>query len=210
MSRLRQIIDKLRFSGSGDYWERRYAAGGTSGDGSYGDLAAYKAKILNDFVAEHQVRSVIEFGSGDGNQVGLATYPDYLGLDVSRTAVDRCSQRFADDPTRSFAVYDPNNWSVVTAELALSLDVIYHLVEDAVFETHIRHLFSAATRYVIIYASDDTSADAAAHVKNRHFTPYVEQTQPDWSLCDHIVNPLRAQDPSAISDFFIYQRVAAA
>lgn len=210
MSRVRQIIDKLRFSGSGDYWERRYAAGGTSGSGSYGELATYKAKILNEFVIQHQVQSVIEFGSGDGNQVALATYPEYLGLDVSRTAVARCSERFADDPTRSFAWYDPDASSVVTAELALSLDVIYHLVEDSVFETHIRHLFSAATRYVIIYASDDTSVDAAAHVRNRHFTPYVERTQPDWSLRDRIVNPLRAQDPSAISDFFIYEKATSA
>jgi hypothetical protein len=203
---LRRLIDTRRFSGSGDYWERRYSAGGTSGTGSYGDLARYKAKVLNEFVADNKVRSVIEFGSGDGNQVALATYPEYLGLDVSRTAVSLCARRFADDPTRAFAWYDPSEWTVVTAELAMSLDVIYHLVEDDVFETHIRHLFSAATRYVVIYASDDTDPVRAPHVRNRHFTPYVEATQPGWSLRERIENPLRAGDPSAVSDFFIYEQ----
>jgi hypothetical protein len=42
-------------------------------------------------------------------------------------------------------------------------------------------------------------------VRNRHFTPYVAATQPDWSLRERIENPLRAGDPSAVSDFFIYE-----
>lgn len=37
LSRLRQ---RLSFTGSAHYWERNYARGGTSGDGSYGVLAS--------------------------------------------------------------------------------------------------------------------------------------------------------------------------
>lgn len=40
------------------------------------------------------------------------------------------------------------------ADLSLSLDVIYHLVEDEVFETYINTLFKSARRYVIIYSSN--------------------------------------------------------
>ena len=71
------------FEGSQEYWERRYAGGGTSGAGSAGRLAAFKAQFLNDFVRAHDVTSVVEFGCGDGNQLALAAYPRYLGLDVS-------------------------------------------------------------------------------------------------------------------------------
>ena len=37
---------------SSKYWEKRYLEGGNSGDGSYGYLAEFKVKIINDFIAE--------------------------------------------------------------------------------------------------------------------------------------------------------------
>src|ERR1041385_8036217 len=89
--------DRVRFrqkGGSAQYWEARYREGGNSGDGSYGRLASFKAQVLNDFVARNQIRSVVEFGCGDGNQLSLAQYPKYLGLDVSPTAVLNCAARF--------------------------------------------------------------------------------------------------------------------
>src|ERR1700744_3995435 len=75
---------------SSSYWESRYASGGNSGVGSYAQFARFKADVLNTFVAEHKVQSVIEFGCGDGNQLKLAAYPKYLGLDVSETIVAKC------------------------------------------------------------------------------------------------------------------------
>lgn len=35
------------FPSSKEYWEQRYAGGGTSGAGSYGKLAEFKAEIIN-------------------------------------------------------------------------------------------------------------------------------------------------------------------
>ena len=54
---------------SSKYWNERYKHGGNSGDGSYGHLAEYKAEIINDFIEENQIHNIIEFGSGDGNQL---------------------------------------------------------------------------------------------------------------------------------------------
>src|SRR6266571_3595448 len=101
-------IRRALFPGSVAYWERRYAGGGTSGLGSYGELAQFKANVLNKFVSEHSVQSVIEFGCGDGNQLALCRYPRYIGLDVSRSAIMRCLERFRDDPSKSFFWYDPD------------------------------------------------------------------------------------------------------
>ena len=90
---------------------------------------------------------MIEFGCGDGNQLSLAEYPSYIGLDVSRTAIGLCQRRFSGDPAKSFFLYDGTCFTdragVFAADLALSLDVVYHLTEDAVFETYLRHLFAA-------------------------------------------------------------------
>ena len=55
--------------GSAAYWEKRYAASGTSGVGSYALFAQFKADVVNQFVATHGVHSVVEFGCGNGNQL---------------------------------------------------------------------------------------------------------------------------------------------
>src|SRR5579859_8234848 len=63
---------QLQFRGSSTYWEERYRAGGNSGAGSYGRLAEFKAEVLNGFVHSRGIRSVVEFGCGDGAQLALA------------------------------------------------------------------------------------------------------------------------------------------
>lgn len=202
----------LRFPGSGRYWDARYEQGGTSGDGSYGDLAAFKAEVLNGFVAEHGVQSVIELGCGDGNQLTLARYPRYVGLDVSPQAIQRCIAAFASDTTKSFFLYDPHCFhdaaKVLQADCALSLDVIYHLVEDDVYERYLAHLFGAARRWVIVYSSDrDASGPLAlrdaAHVRHRHVTADVTARFPAFRQIAHVPNRYPER---TFASFFIYER----
>jgi SAM-dependent methyltransferase len=172
--------------GSLRYWERRYREGGNSGDGSTGRLAEFKAGVLNDFVAANQVQSVVEFGCGDGGQLSLARYPKYLGLDVSAEAVLACARRFAADPAKSFLRYDPRAWrdsaGWLRADAALSLDVLYHLVEDDLYRLHLEHLFAAALRWVVVYSSDTDEAPPAPHVRPRRFTRDVASAFPSWEL----------------------------
>jgi hypothetical protein len=83
------------FPGSQSYWDRRYKLGGTSGAGSYGKFAEFKAEVINDFVLAKQVSSVIEYGCGDGNQLTLSEYPSDIGFDISRKAISQCQKKFA-------------------------------------------------------------------------------------------------------------------
>jgi SAM-dependent methyltransferase len=212
---VRTAVTRAKFRGSKDYWERRYSAGGTSGAGSYGRLARYKADFLNAFVAERDVGRVVELGCGDGNQLSLAEYPEYVGLDVSATALRMCLDRFGDDPTKSFLLYDPATFHdplrVVRGDAALSLDVVYHLVEDDVFHAYMRHLFDAADRFVVIYSSNDASMRDVAHVRHRRFTDWVSAERVEWRLEAHVPNPLAtaAGDPdSTVADFYVYARTA--
>lgn len=198
------------FPGSAEYWEKRYAAGGNSGVGSYALFAEFKADVLNEFVARNRVPTVIEFGCGDGNQLTLAKYPEYLGFDVSSTAISQCEKLFRSDPHKSFRLM--SEYQGNTAELTLSLDVIYHLVEDHVFETYMRTLFGASTRYVIVYASnsDDNAAyEGGAHVKHRQFTTWTANNLPEWRLIEHIPNryPYRGDyRTGSFADFFVYEK----
>ena len=194
---------------SADYWERRYRAGLSSGSGSYGELAPYKAGILNDFVREQGVQSVIEFGCGDGHQLTLASYPRYLGLDVSRAAVDMCAARFRDDPTKSFLWYDPQRTvrlsGFLGADLTLSLDVIYHLLEDQAYHAYLRDLFSTSRRYVIVYSSNQDPGGTVRHVRHHKFTDDVAREFPQFRLRQHIPNPHAAQ---TFADFYIFEKIS--
>lgn len=196
------------------YWEKRYSAGGTSGAGSYGRLAKFKADVINTFVREHDVETVIDLGCGDGNQLKFADYPAYHGLDVSETAIQRCRKLFADDDSKRFSLYIPDRFSLDdpahSAELALSLDVIYHLLEDHVFDTYMRHLFGVAEKYVIIYSNDsgENPSHLSPHLRFRKFSDWINDHAPSWKLIDRIENPYPlAENPGEESfcDFFIYE-----
>ncbi len=88
--------------------------------------------MLNAFVSEWNIRSVIEWGCGDGNQLSLADYPEYLGIDISEKAVEICRKKFDKDPRKKFLL--TRDFGDQMAELTLSLDVLFHLVEEEVYQ----------------------------------------------------------------------------
>lgn len=199
------------FVDSAKYWENRYVKGGTSGAGSYNHLASFKAKIINEFVESNNIQKVIEWGCGDGNQLSLARYPEYVGYDVSQEAIRRCAEMFSQDSTKRFVWSGANDFvSLEKADLSLSLDVLYHLVEDSVYELYMQRLFESSDKYVCIY-SCNFEKEHAAHVRCRKFTDYVEAEFKEWRLVDFIPNeyPYNESEPDGTSwsDFYIYEKI---
>ena len=197
-----------QFQGSKNYWIKRYESGRSSGAGSYNRLAEFKAEVLNGFVKEHNISSVIEYGCGDGNQLTIADYPAYIGFDVSPKAIALCEEAFRTDPSKSFHLMDEYNGE--TAQLTISLDVIYHVVEDEIFEAYMRRLLDSSQRFVIIYSSntDANVVETAPHVKHRKFTAWVAAHYPLWRLKTHIPNkyPFNGNaSEGSFADFFIYE-----
>jgi len=191
------------------YWKRRYARGKSSGAGSYNELAEFKAEVLNGFVKENNIETVIEYGCGDGNQLLLAEYPSYIGYDISPVVLSRCRNIFSDDKTKTFKLMD--EYAGETAQLTLSLDVIYHLIEDDVFNEYMERLFGSSMRFVIIYSSDtdDNRDNRSRHVKHRQFSEWVNKMHPRWKLMRHIKNkyPYAGDNKKGSwSDFFIYEK----
>ncbi len=205
--RISLLRQRLEYRDSARFWERNYARGDTSGSGSYGSAAEVKAAFLNSFVRDNGVQTVVEFGCGDGNQLSLAEYPCYVGLDVSGTAVKLCQERFAADPSKSFFLYHgayfTDRGGVFAADLAISLDVIYHLTEDSVFESYMTHLFGSGRRFVLVYATNMVMSGTAPHVRHRHFSSWVEANCPGWTLVDITRGP---NDGPGRADFFVYRR----
>jgi hypothetical protein len=197
------------FSDSHSYWVDRYEFGGNSGDGSYNELAEFKAEILNEFVMQNKIKTVIEYGCGDGNQLKLAEYPSYIGFDISPKAVSLCRALFMNDDTKTFKLME--DYSDETAELTLSLDVIYHLIEDRAFEDYMLMLLNSSKRFVIIYSSDteENPESQAPHVKHRNFSNWIKDRKPEWQLIRHIPNryPFYGDTKTgSFADFFIYKK----
>jgi SAM-dependent methyltransferase len=209
----RVINPQAVFPGTGRYWENRYASGGNSGAGSYNRLAAYKAEMINAFLSRHGIRTAIEFGCGDGNQLALMHYESYLGFDVSPRAVEICRAKFAQDESKTFKTID--EYAEETAELTLSLDVIYHLIEDSVFDAYMRRLFGASEKFVVIYSSNDESLNqryGGYHVRHRQFTDWIDRNAHGWRLVESVPNryPYLEFDPdnTSLADFFFYRKTA--
>jgi hypothetical protein len=200
---------KARFGGSERYWRDRYSRGKNSGEGSYGPLSQFKADVINAWWRNESMGDAIEFGCGDGHQLQMMHYPQYLGLDISSVALDWCRSRFRADTTKRFIHLD--EYSGETACTSLSLDVIYHLVEDQVFDAYMERLFSAARNWVIIYSSDtdEQGVVQAPHIRHRRFSGWISRNQPDWDLVECIRNIYPdCGDPRAGSsaDMYLYRR----
>lgn len=197
------------FDTSESYWSQRYKRGGTSGVGSYGKFSQFKSEILNDLIEELEISSVIELGSGDGNQLIAMNYPRYSGYDVSVEAVTMCRKRFSEDQTKTFSLLQ--EYSRETADMSISLDVIYHLVEEDVFKAHIDLLFSSAVKAVVIYSSNFDGEADNPHVRHRRFTEYVEHHFGDnWQLLRKVDNRYPYEGnykTGSFADFYIYTAV---
>ncbi|MEK3731908.1 MULTISPECIES: class I SAM-dependent methyltransferase [Paenibacillus] len=190
-----------------EYWDDNYSNGGTSGRGSYGELADFKAEVVNELVERNGVRTVIEFGCGDGNQLSLMKYPEYLGLDVAASAVQLCTERFKDDPGKRFMQYDPRTFAdgkLSKFDMVVCLDVLYHITDDEDFEATLRHIFDSSSDLVVLYTRLTTGKEAHVvdTIKDRDIFGHLRKF-PDFSI--EAIVPQRYRDQSS-SDFIIMRK----
>lgn len=198
------------FMSSSEYWEERYSGGGNSGSGSYDLLSEFKAEVINRFVEENKIETILEWGCGDGNQLALAKYPQYIGYDVSKSAIEMCRKKFELDKSKLFIWLEDEVFeNIRRADLALSLDVIYHLVEDEIYESYMEQLFLSSMRFVCIYSNNDDKK-YAKHVRCRRFTEYVSSNFKEWKLIQVVRNkyPYNEKEPdnTSWSDFYFYKK----
>lgn len=186
------------FSGAA-YWERRYADGRTSGAGSEGERAVAKAERVNAVIREYDVWSVIDWGCGDGTVLKRITPGvHYLGVDISPTVLDKVT---AEHSRRSFLLDTPGSRATqwLRADMALSMDVLFHLTDEADYRTHLLRLFGCARSVVLVYATDYDGGRTARHVLRRRWTPDVADRFPAWRIAEAAADP-------AEPGFYLYLR----
>lgn len=200
------------------YWDNRYKSGGNSGAGSYNTEAVIKASVINAWIKEHEIRTITELGCGDGNNLQMYNVPiSYCGYDLSQTAVEICNEktRKIKNSLKYFFTSDMNQIDL-QADLCLSLDVWYHLVDDKVFADYCNILFNGGWKYIIAYTTDtdsefiSTGEKQADHLKQRSFTNEY-QKHPQWELVA-MLHGYKTQDEKVMNfpgdkKFFLLKRV---
>lgn len=193
-----------------EYWQKRYASGGNSGAGSYGALADFKANSLNRFIADNGILSVIEFGSGDGNQLKQLRVPRYVGFDVSSKAIEDTKTLFANDSTKTFYVYDPDKYmptDIFMAQIAISMDVILHLTEERRYERYLANLSKSTLKYIGIFnsATEQQLPKMASHNRFRDHRQWLTLNAPEFHEVRVDLLPEELEYPIN-TGFYYYER----
>jgi hypothetical protein len=186
-----------------------YAKGGNSGVGSCGDLQIFKTETINHILKKYNICNAIEFGCGDGNQLKNIDYNNYKGFDISKTAINLCKKTYYNNKNLSFELI--KKISGETSKLTLSLDVIFHLIEENVFNNYMKLLFNASEQFVLIYSSNtDTQIDEEVkHFKNRNFIDWVTINFKKIELIEKIPNKYpynRKLNMGSVSDFYLFKK----
>ncbi|WP_413374623.1 class I SAM-dependent methyltransferase [Paenibacillus taichungensis] len=188
------------------YWEQTYSSGETSGRGSYGVLAEFKAEVVNGLIQREGISSVIEFGCGDGNQLQYMNYTTYLGVDVAASSVRLCASKFANDTSKSFMLYTPGLWinrGFLQADLTVCLDVLYHITDETDFRNTLYDILHSTSGWVVLYTRlKENGNPGVSTIQDRNIFDYLFD-YPEFKV--HEIIPQRYPDQSS-ADFVILRR----
>ena len=187
------------------YWENRYKSGRDSGEGSYGKSAEYKASIINNYINKLDIKTIGDYGCGDGNQISLLSgFELYHGYDISNFIVDSNIVKFEDKYNMFFY---KNIIDLPECDLNMTLDVLYHICLISEYTTYLMNLFNKSKKYVLIYSTNRVEDfeltgdnDYAYH---RRFKDWVEENILNFELVEKLDNPLYETNTV---NFYLYKR----
>lgn len=130
-----------------EYWEKRYASGGTSGPGSIGVDREWKWKVITEFLPT--IDHVIDIGCGDLTFWEGRDCEDYTGIDVSKTIVNRNRIK---RPKWSFINAPAERYiNDLKKECVFCFDVLFHIMNSKFFLKILNNLCLYSTNYIFIH-----------------------------------------------------------
>ena len=195
---------------SSDFWIDRYRSGGNSGIGSYGNLADYKSSVIRELICEYGIQNIIDLGCGDGNQLLSMKLSNinYIGYDVSSQLIMGLQKKFYTERnyqfTHSHEVLKSLQSNFTQNIMAISQDVIYHLVDDKSYFDHLILLAQINPEYILIYSTNLDWGSNKQHVRDRMWTRDLKTYLPVFTLTKLIHNPFYH---STGANFYLLSRV---
>ena len=186
-----------------NYWDNRYVSGRNSGAGSYGDESEVKASYVNNTIEKNNIKTILELGCGDGNQLSMFDIENYVGYDISPDIIKKCKDKFKGDETKIFRTFDINKSNIIdNHEMVISLDVIFHLVIDGAFERYMNVLFDSS-KYVLIYTMQNIEENTRKHAEHVLFRDVLSWTKNNAKNYELIEN-----DKFFNKEFLFYKKIS--
>jgi SAM-dependent methyltransferase len=162
-------------------WAKDAQGKGTSGYGSTLEFTKLYRVFLQDFLAAHQIRSVVDAGCGDWEFSQAIDWKGirYLGVDIAPSVIAANQRRFEAANVR-FAVADIVRDPLPPADLLLVKDVLQHLSN-----ADITLFFRQLQRYRHVLIVNDVLPESlsaeAADIQTGRYRP-IDVTRPPFAL----------------------------
>ncbi len=139
------------------FWNFRYQHDPVlgSGRGSRGEFLKHKQELLRPFADSFEDADIVEVGFGDLETSRGLPFKNYRGIDTSREAVKIASQK---KPDWNFSVGLADNLPSKSADLAICLDVLFHVPKKQDYENIIMQLIRVSRKSILV----------SGHVKKEH------------------------------------------
>ncbi len=196
------------FKSSKKYWEK-WHINNKNKETKYNQISEFKIQVVNDWIHQYKIKNVIDFGCGDGSILNHISFENYLGVDVSETAIDLCQKKQKKDASIAFITLE--KYKGAKAQMTISLDVIYYLVEDLIYKQYLTKLFDSSESYVLIYSTNVNGYnELIPHIKHRQFTDWVKKCKKDFVLINHIKDEnqnFEGHEQANKCEFYLYQKL---
>lgn len=149
--------------------------GNHSGLGSTIDSARNIMSFIDKLITELNVRKIVDVSCGGMLWLSkvLSEHPEveFIGLDASKTAIDRNRQQFKDNPNWIFRVHDYTSEDIVECDLIICRHTIMHLKQGPGLKM-VNNLFKSA-RYILLTSHENVAANPKDEIR-KPLVPGVE------------------------------------
>lgn len=200
------------------WWNSWYGSGHSSGPGSEGKLLEYKVNYLNKLFKEHNIKTVLDFGCGDGVVASKLNCQFYLGVDISDQAIKLCKARINRQgfsfERRHFFDHTPmviKNKFASSLDCCMCIDVLYHISDVRVLNKTLETLFTLRARIIVLYTFleyAEFSEDMMEYLKPsaclycRNFSDVLANLSKSYKLIDK-VKPKSGTE----AGFLVYEKI---
>ncbi|RJQ68727.1 MAG: class I SAM-dependent methyltransferase [Desulfobacteraceae bacterium] len=141
------------------FWDFRYSNNPElgSGVGSRGDTLELKRKMLK-LSAVERFASVLDVGCGDGEVLAFLNLSEYVGIDLSREALELSKQK---RPNGKYYHFSEKN-NVSSADVVICLDVLIHQSKYDDYKDLINYLVEKTDKRLIVSGyNSETALDSS-------------------------------------------------
>ena len=195
-----------------NYWDSWYDSSTNSGPGSQGKLQEFKINYLNKLFKQFEIKTVLDFGCGDGSLALGLHCQSYFGIDIAINAIKLCKKRVNRQgfsfECENFFNYTPSiikNKFPSGLDCCICIDTLYHIFTEQALSETLKSLFSTEAKIVVLYTIPSESLKLPFHPMLRSYGKGFSNALSKFSESFKLVDKTKPTLGSA-AGFLVYVR----